>query len=631
MGLNAEGAFPRLLQYFRIEKLCNMRAGSASLPPPDQVLILGLILQNLTLAVDFGPYRLEESRRTLLLQGQEVALQPKVFDLLVYLIRHRDRVVSKDELLSALWPEVTVTENSLQRAVSALRTTLRTGDMDEAIRNFPGTGYRFQSDVEAAIEEVAGKADGREEARRAAAEQRWSDADVLYSGLKDSAALEGADYDLWAMALQCLGHPSKAIPILLDAVNAHSEASSYGAAAASAVVLSTIHLERGEMTLAKGWLARAQDLVQNLPDCAAAGRLLWMKSRVAMVDGDMQSAIALANAAYEHGRQTRRTDTEALGLMYRGFHRLSLGDTEAGIADQDHAATIALSSNIDPITSGVLYCNILWACRSFGDWTRADEWTLGYQRLCTDNRMGFSGSCQLHRAEVLGVHGSLQDAFELVSAALARLPDDAPWALGDAHRVLGDIQSGIGNSKEAMTSYQTAYALGWNPEPGHAMLLIEAGEADAACAALERSLEGQSWWSLQRRGVLQAYLAIASLRAEKPEKASALIADLTGQSARWPMPSIRALTNEASAIMCQASGRVDEALRHYHLARQLWTSVGCRLNATRLRIELARLQLEVGDTRGAATELRAASSVAIDLGSTKLASKSRMLAAELGE
>lgn len=567
----------------------------------------------------------------MLLHGQEVALQPKTFDLLVYLIRNRERVVPKDELLTALWPEVTVTENSLQRAVSALRTALRTGNMEDAIRNFPGTGYRFQSDVKAAVADVAAKGESRQDARQAAAGQRWSDADTIYARLKDSPGLEGADHDLWAAALQCLGTPSKAIPILLNAVNAHSAAGDNGAAAASAVALSTIHLERGELTLAKAWLTRAEDLVQSLPDSGAAGRLLYMKSRVTMAEGDVPSALALANAAYEHGRKTRRTDTEALGLMYRGFHRLSMGDTAAGIADQDHAAAIALSSNIDPITGGVLYCNILWACRSFGDWTRADEWTLGYQRLCTDNKMGFSGSCQLHRAEVLGVQGSLQDAFALVSAALARLPDDAPWALGDAHRVLGDIQSAIGNTSEAMTSYETAYARGWNPEPGHAMLLLEAGEPDAACAALERSLEGQSWWSMQRRGILQAWLAIACLRAEKPEKAAALIAELNGETARWPMPSIRALTNEASAIMCQTSGKLDEALRHYHLARQLWTSVGCRLNATRLRIELAKLQLQVGDTRGAATELRAASSVAGDLGSAKLASRSRMLAAEIGE
>ena len=65
--------------------------------------------------------------------------------MLVYLVRSRERVVSKDELLDALWPGVTVTDNSLQRAVSTLRGVLREGGMEDAIRNFPRAGYRFCS------------------------------------------------------------------------------------------------------------------------------------------------------------------------------------------------------------------------------------------------------------------------------------------------------------------------------------------------------------------------------------------------------------------------------------------------------------------------------------------------------
>lgn len=580
------------------------------------------------MSFEFGPFRLDEPGRVLRLAEREMPLQPRVFDLLVYLIHSRARVVSKDELLGVLWPGVTVTESSLQRAVSMLRGVLREGGMEDAIRSFPRIGYRFCIDAPPQTEGPQAPADvqpdGLADAQRATAEQRWDDAIALYGKADVAGAWTGTDLDCWALALQCLGQPSDAIPVLIRSVAAHTQAGDSDAAATAAITLSSIHLERGEAAVAKGWLARAQDLVAR-SDSLATGRMYWMQSRVAAFEGDPAQALKLAEAAYEFGRRRSSVEIEALGLMYRGFYRLSLGETGAGLADQDHAAALALSSDLDPITGGILYCNILWACRTFGDWARANQWTLGYQDFCTSSRMGFSGSCQLHRAEVLGIRGSLQEALAHVDDALARLADDAPWALGDAFRVRGDIQAAIGDSDAALNAYEKAYALGWNPEPGHALLLLERGEPEAAYASLERSLIGQSWWTLQRQGMLLAHLALVAAHAGRHDKAQVLIDDLAGQGERWPMPSIRALTNEACAILAHERRDPHGALRHLHLARQLWTSIDSRLNATRLRLQIAALQLDLGDSRGAATEVRAALAAAEELGSEKLVQKCRVM------
>ena len=124
---------------------------------------------------------------------------------------------------------------------------------------------------------------------------------------------------------------------------------------------------------------------------------------------------------------------------------------------------------------------------------------------------------------------------------------------------------------------------------------------------------------MQRQGVLLAHLAYVAARAGHFDRAQALIADLAGNEERWPMPSIRALTNEAAALLASRhSGDARAALRHMHLARQLWTSAESRLNATRLRLEIAALQLDLGEAAGAATEIRAAAAVAKQLGSDKL-------------
>ncbi|WP_025034841.1 winged helix-turn-helix domain-containing protein [Bradyrhizobium sp. DOA9] len=572
----------------------------------------------------FGPFELDEAGRALTHAQREVALQPRVFDLLVYLTRNRDRVVTKEELLDTLWPDVTVTDNSLQRAVSMLRGVLRKGGMGGAIRNMPGRGYRFCIDSVSQPQVAAPETTDEQapdllaRAQSAAAEQAWDEAAALFEAADAVQPLDGADLHLWALALQCTGKADAALPLLARAVAAHTRAGNVPPAIVDAVTLSGLYFERGQAAMAKGWLARAEDWASEIEDPATTALTLWMKSKVAAFDGEPEQALSLADAAYTAVRHKGAVGIEALSLAYRGFYRLCLGDTRAGLADQDLAAAMALSSgDIDPIVGGILYCNILWAARMFGDWARADQWTLGYQKYCTESGMELTGSCQLHRSEVLGVRGSLGEALSRIQDSLARLTGDAPWAIGDANRVLGDVQAAIGNDDAALEAYEKAYALGWCPEPGRAMLLLERGEAEAAYTSLERSLIGKTWWTLQRRGMLFAHLALAAAHTGRHEQALELIEELSGSPDRWPMPSIRALTNEAQAVLADLRDDYDSALRHLHLARQLWSSIDGRVQAVRLRLRIAKLQLAHDDVRGASAEIHAAQLVAGELGSRK--------------
>ena len=91
----------------------------------------------------FGEFELNEDSRGLRLAGNEIEVQPLVFDFLALLLRHQDRALSKAELFDALWPGVTVTEASLQRAASLARGVLRQGGMEAALRNLPRFGYRL--------------------------------------------------------------------------------------------------------------------------------------------------------------------------------------------------------------------------------------------------------------------------------------------------------------------------------------------------------------------------------------------------------------------------------------------------------------------------------------------------------
>ena len=78
-----------------------------------------------------------------------VAVQPKVLELLIHLLEHRDRAVKKRELLDALWGDVSVGETSLTRAVSLARAALGERERDaNVIRTVRGRGYRIGVPVE---------------------------------------------------------------------------------------------------------------------------------------------------------------------------------------------------------------------------------------------------------------------------------------------------------------------------------------------------------------------------------------------------------------------------------------------------------------------------------------------------
>ena len=88
----------------------------------------------------FGRYVLDLRRGCLLVDEREVALRPKSFGLLRYLVENAGRLVTKDELLEAIWPDVTVTDESISRCMSDVRHAL--GDNGHHIvRTVPRRGY----------------------------------------------------------------------------------------------------------------------------------------------------------------------------------------------------------------------------------------------------------------------------------------------------------------------------------------------------------------------------------------------------------------------------------------------------------------------------------------------------------
>jgi DNA-binding winged helix-turn-helix (wHTH) protein/tetratricopeptide (TPR) repeat protein len=98
---------------------------------------------------EFGSFRLDIGKRLVDRAGQPIALTPKTFQLLLVLVRHKSEVVTKDELMKAVWPDTFVEETNLTRNIFALRKALGETDDDPYVITVPGQGYRFAKDIRA--------------------------------------------------------------------------------------------------------------------------------------------------------------------------------------------------------------------------------------------------------------------------------------------------------------------------------------------------------------------------------------------------------------------------------------------------------------------------------------------------
>src|SRR5258706_2921753 len=100
--------------------------------------------------IRFGDFELSRSERLLRRNGEVVRLQARPFDLLVYLIENRDRVISREELLKNVWNGVRVNEQAQRFAVHSIRRAIRdSGDAQQAIRTVRGNGLQFVGPAEA--------------------------------------------------------------------------------------------------------------------------------------------------------------------------------------------------------------------------------------------------------------------------------------------------------------------------------------------------------------------------------------------------------------------------------------------------------------------------------------------------
>ena len=559
----------------------------------------------------FQTFEIDEAARELRTGSRVLPLQPRVFDLLVYLVNHRDRVVSKDELLDKIWPDVIVADGSLQRAVSLARSALAEAGAPDAICTHARRGYRFnERGAGEDCVEIADEVDRATiltQARAAHARQDWAGAISAWEEYDRLEGLGADDLQLWAQAAQYAGHSRDALAPLERAVAAYHKSGNRARAAWVAILLAQLRLEWREPNLANGWYQRACRLLKDEPPCREQGYLALIGGRMALYRNDLERCVELAENARAMGETFNDVDLEALGLVYSGTAYLFQGHIQEGLAALDEAAAAVTANELSPWAGGLVYCCVIYTCMTRSDWQRAGQWTEQFTRWGTDKGVtSYPGLCQVHRAEMLAVRGDLQEAERDIRAACEMLAQDGPWVEGEAWRILGEILFAKGEFDEARQAFGRAMELGWDSQFNLGLLRLAEGDAEGATTLLGRTLAENSRAGLTMRGRTLAHMSIAAATAGRLDEARSALAELESNPDLASTSAMQAQFTQARGELAAAEGRIEDGITLLRAALRSWLELEAPLAAAHTRCRLATLLTSQGDHDSASLELNAA-------------------------
>jgi tetratricopeptide (TPR) repeat protein len=390
-------------------------------------------------------------------------------------------------------------------------------------------------------------------------------------------------------------------------------------AAAGAAVRVAMHLlfDTALMAPVRGWLARAERLLEGHDETSAHAWLAVVRTYERLLTGDLDSARQSARRAIEVGS---KHDPAACTIGRVAEARLLIlnGDVGQGLALLDEVGVATVSGDLDPLSTGVVYCELVCALQGLAQYDAAEEWTEAMERWCKTNAIGsLHGRCRVHRAEILRLRGSCNEAEAEALGACEELRPYLRRELGWPLTELGRIRLRKGDIEGAEEALLAAHRAGWDPQPGLALVRLAQGDVATAAAsirdALEQPLRVPSKelppdTDLQRAPLLEAQVEI-EIAAGDIDRARSAAEELKLVAARFQSKALVASTALAEGRVRLAEGDAADGERFFSEAARLWNEVGAPYEAALARMGLAEALRTGGSENQAALELQAARTI----------------------
>jgi DNA-binding CsgD family transcriptional regulator len=455
-----------------------------------------------------------------------------------------------------------------------------------------------------------------EHGRTCARQEAWADAYEVLVGARATAELEARDLETLARAAYMLGHDEPYVDALEAAHRAHLGVGDVTAAARCAFWIGHSLLFRGQGTLAGGWFATLERLLDGVGQCVERGYALipvWLEQ---MATGRWDAGIETAAEAARLADLHADADLAALARDDQARALVMLGRVDEGLRLADELLVTVASGALSPVVRGIVYCNTIAYCHDAHLVGAAQAWTDALTEWCAGRpqMVAHNGLCLVHRAELDGLRGAWDQAAAEADEAATRFREGMlnQFATGQAMYLQGEVRRLRGDWADAEAMYREAAHLGCDPQPGLALLRLSQGRVSVATAAIRRAVAEQTE-PLRRAALLPAYVEIM-LIAPDLEAARQAVEQLERIAADHGSDLLDAGLAHSRAAVSLASGDPQTGLRSARAAFQRWSTLGAPYEAARSRLLVGAACREVGDEESATLEEEAARATFAALG-----------------
>ncbi|MBK3635565.1 helix-turn-helix transcriptional regulator [Streptomyces sp. MBT97] len=455
-----------------------------------------------------------------------------------------------------------------------------------------------------------------EQGRTAFERHSWEEAFVLLSSVDAAAPLDAEDLDVLGECAYFTGRTEVWVEVGHRSYVERLRAGAPRGAAMCACRLSVVLMLRGDAALGAGWLGRAQRLLAEEPECVEQGYALAVEAEAAYWSGDLEGSLTPASRAAEIGVRFSDVDLATLSLHQEGRARCRLDGVAEGMKLLDEAMIAVLAGDLGPFYTCWVYCSSISVCRLMSDVRRAAEWIGAYERWVDAHGdvLMFSGTCRLHRAEIMLLRGAWTEAerearlaSEQLNGFLAMDAAEAMYAVGELRRLVGDLHA-------AEEAFVQASRLGREPQAGLALLRMAQGRVHAAGAAIRRALAEPHRDRAARAALLPAQVEIA-VAAGRAEEARSAVDELVASVPAYG-PALRAAAEYSQGLVQLAEADPNGALASLRRAWQLWQQMDVPYEAARTRLQIGLACRALGDEDTAHLEIDAARYIFARLGAT---------------
>jgi tetratricopeptide (TPR) repeat protein len=306
------------------------------------------------------------------------------------------------------------------------------------------------------------------------------------------------------------------------------------------------------------------------------------------------------------------------------------GEVQEGLGLLNEAAVAAVSGELDPLSTGVVYCELVCALQALAQYDLAEEWTAAMERWRHGQPVGsVHGRCRVHRSEILRLRGFYPEAEREALRACEELRPYLRREFGWPLTELGHVRLRRGDLQGAEEAFLAAHDVGWDPQPGLALLHLAKGDVALAAEdvrdALTRPLNVPSKElppnTELRRAPLLAAQVETEVAAGELDRARTAADELSRIAALFASKALFASAALARGRVGLAEGDATAARRHFEEAAQLWNEVGAPYETALARMGLGSALRAEGNERYAVVEFQAARSGFTRIGAVELAAE----------